>query len=282
MSAIIVSASRRTDLPGYHPEWTARRIRGIRRPIHSVFFWTKHPSAFSTPGPLQDLVRSGIENPFLHVTVTGLGGTRVEPNVPAWKTAMEALEKALEVFRGQSARILWRFDPVLPGVGAVRTFERIAAAMSGLGVRDCIVSLPAGMSLKGELEPQYAACGIGTWKEEAARLAVGRILDSAGRHAIRVRSCATPRLERWFPGVIEPASCISAALATALHPRGLEVPHEKDPAQRKRCTCTRSEDIGSYALTLCRSGCLYCYSRAGGPQECATSSGTPRQQRRDD
>jgi hypothetical protein len=277
---LILSASRRTDLPGFYPEWTAAKIRRVRRPIHSVFFWTKHPQAFTRPGPLRDLVGRDLANSFILLTVTGLGGTRIEPRVPAWKDAVRAAAEAVALLGGQGRRIRWRFDPLLPGVGAAGLFSSIAPRIRDLGITDCILSLPASMSLKGELQAQYREQGIGLWDGDEAHRLVEALVEEAGRLSLELFSCATPRLERWTGGVIKPAACISSELASAMHPEGLGVAHVKDPAQRKRCTCTRSEDIGSYTLTPCRSGCLYCYSKAGGPNAgglpgCAAPGGTP-------
>jgi hypothetical protein len=277
---LILSASRRTDLPGFYPEWTAAKIRRVRRPIHSVFFWTKHPRAFVKPGPLRDLVGRELANPFILLTVTGLGGTRIEPRVPSWRDAVRAAAEAVTILGGEARRIRWRFDPLLPGVGASGLFASIAPRIRDLGITDCIVSLPAAMSLKGGLETQYLEQGIGPWDDDEARRLAEELVEAAGRLSLALFACATPRLERWFPGVIRPAACISSDLASALHPEGLCVAHVKDHAQRKRCTCTKSEDIGSYTLTPCGSGCLYCYSKAGGPNAggppgCAASSGTP-------
>jgi hypothetical protein len=262
---LIVSASRRTDLPGFHSHWTAEKIRRLRRPIHSVFFWTKHPSAFAAAGPLRDLVENELASPLLLVTVTGLGGTRLEPNVPAWRDAVKAMKEVLRVFRGEPGRLRWRFDPVLPGVGAPALFASLAPRFLELGIDHCIISLPAAASLKGNLLGQYGASAVGTWTEPAARSAIEEILRTAERLPMRVLSCATRLLVEWFPGRIEPATCIDAALASRMHPERIPVEHVKDPAQRKHCGCSVSEDIGSYSETLCRSGCLYCYSKAGGP-----------------
>jgi len=278
---LILSASRRTDLPGFYPEWTAAKIRRVRRPIHSVFFWTKHPQAFTRPGPLRDLVACEVANPFILLTITGLGGTRIEPRVPSWRDAVRGAAEAIPLLGGQPERIRWRFDPLLPGVGALKLFSSIAPGIRDLGITDCIMSLPASMSLKGGLQALYQAQGIGQWDDDEARRLVEGIVAEADRLSLALHACATPRLERWFPGVIKPAACISPELASALHPGGLTVGHVKDPAQRKRCTCTKSEDIGSYTLTPCGSGCLYCYSKAGGPgagwpsRDCAASGGTP-------
>ena len=262
---LVISASRRTDLPGFFADWTISKIRRKRRPIHSVFFWTKHPEAFSKPQPLADFTRHGIANPFLLLTVTGLGGSAIEPNVPAWRDVEPIMPEIVKTFHGDPRRIRWRFDPVLPGVGAEKLFHKIAPKMRELGIRDCIISMPAAISLKGALCEQYAAAGLGQWEDASARATVEKILDRAEKYAIKVFSCAAPKVTRWFGSRIEPASCISATLATSLHPEKIVLEHCRDPYQRKRCTCTKSEDIGSYRDTLCGSGCVYCYSKAGGP-----------------
>lgn len=276
---LILSASRRTDLPGFYPGWTAAKIRRVRRPIHSVFFWTKHPQAFTKPGPLRDLVTRELANPFVLLTITGLGGSRIEPNVPPWREAVRAAEDLIPLLRGQPERIRWRFDPLLPGVQAGRLFSSIAPRIRDLGITDCIVSLPASLSLKGGLQTLYREQGIGEWDDAAARGLVEDLAALAESLSLALWACATPRLERWFRDVVRPAACISAGLASALHPDGIEVPHVKDPAQRKRCTCSKSEDLGSYTETPCGSGCLYCYSKAGGPDaggpNCAAEGGTP-------
>ena len=262
---LILSASRRTDLPGFHARWTAEKILRIRRPIHSVFFWTKHPAAFVEPGPLRNLVENELANPLLLVTITGLGGTRLEPNVPPWRDAAGALKDALRVFRTQPERLRWRFDPVLPGVDAPALFASIAPRLRDLGLDHCIVSLPAAVSLKGNLIGQYESSSVGTWTEPEARAAFEAILEAASRLSLRIVSCATRALVEWFPGRIEPSTCVDAALASRMHPGRIPLEHVKDPAQRRHCGCSVSEDIGSYTETLCRSGCLYCYSKAGGP-----------------
>jgi hypothetical protein len=66
-------------------------------------------------------------------------------------------------------------------------------------------------------------------------------------------------------GEVGPASCIDAELASALHPGGLDLAAGKDPAQRRHCRCAPSLDVGDYAAHACRTGCAYCYSKAGGP-----------------
>jgi len=261
---LIISASRRTDLPGFHAEWMVDKLKRIRRSIHSIFFWTKHPQAFLTKSVLKSYVEKS-ENPFLLLTITGLGGSRFEPDVPSWEESVKFLNELVTLFKGEPERLRWRFDPVLPDVDTQGLFERIAPFFAQLGIRTCIVSLPSPVSLKGNLCEQYNKFSVPTWEESEIIKSFEKILHVAEKLNIKILSCATPKLLKMFSGNIFPSRCIDAELASKLHPRKFNVAHVKDPSQRKNCFCSLSEDIGSYTETKCYSGCIYCYSKAGGP-----------------
>ncbi|MBI5477436.1 MAG: DUF1848 family protein [Deltaproteobacteria bacterium] len=274
----IISASRRTDLPGWHAEWLAARLRALRTPVHSVFFWTRFPAAFVRPGPLRDALRA-VENPFVHLTMTGLGGTPLEPRVPPTDDVFATLPALIDLLHGQPERLLWRCDPLLRERHTpdrlARLFERCAAH----GLRSCTISLPATQSLKGDLTPQLAASGIAPWPAGAGTAFVRQVAAIAGGHGIRLAACATPALDPLVrEGVIDRAQCISDTLAARLHPRGVPLELPKDSHQRRACACVASEDVGSYTDHPCHSGCGYCYSKAGGPVPGApTTPGTPWQ-----
>jgi len=261
----LISASRRTDLPGFHADECARRLLALRSPVHSVFFWTRHPDGLLRPGPLQELVRLGIENPFVHLTLTGLGGTRLEPGVPETKRVIASLEPLCALLRGEPERVLWRFDPVLHEVMSPASFAELARAFAAHGIRTCIFSFPARLSLKGALDEQYARFGIERFSRAEKRETALRLLEVATRQGIALRACCQPTVVEDTSGAIQPASCISAELATRLHPRRVPIELPKDPAQRRHCTCSQSHDLGRYATDRCGSGCVYCYSSAGGP-----------------
>ena len=274
----IISASRRTDLPGWHADWLAARLRGLRTPVHSVFFWTRFPRAFVRPGPLRDALRA-VENPFVGITITGLGGTALEPRVPSTDEAFAALPELIALLRGQPERILWRCDPLIQGRHTADLVARLCERAAALGLRSCIISLPATQSLKGDLTPQLAAAGVAPWPPGEGAAFVRQVASRAGEHGIRLAACATPALEGLIQeGVIDRAQCISAVLAERLHPRGVQLGLPKDPHQRRACACVLSEDVGSYTEHVCQSGCGYCYSRAGGPAPGSTTTpSTPRE-----
>jgi DNA repair photolyase len=260
----IVSASRRTDLPGYYAAALAERLRRFRRPPDALFLWTKHPAALTRPGPLREALAAQ-PNVLVHLTITGLGGTALEPRAPAWRDALAEVRPLIGQLGGEPRRVLWRFDPLLPGRSSPETFARLAAAMAGLGVRRCITSFLSSMSLKGSLLPQYARCGV-----EPSPLAdkvewAGRMAERAKAEGMELRLCCQPKVVERLSGAAEEAACIDAELASALHPGGRIVGAGKDPSQRRNCRCAPSLDVGDYAAHACRTGCGYCYSKAGGP-----------------
>ena len=173
------------------------------------------------------------------------------------------LPALLDLLRGQPERLQWRCDPLIQGWHTADSVARLCERAAALGLRRCIVSLPATQSLKGDLRPQLAAVGVAPWPPGEGAAFVRHVAAQAAAQGIRLAACATPALAGLIEErVIDRAQCISDTLAARLHPRGLPLALPKDPHQRRDCACVLSEDIGSYTEHLCRSGCGYCYSKA--------------------
>ncbi len=264
VSPKIISASRRTDIPAFFPEWfsdcLSRGAAGYRNPysgrpasvslapedVAAFVFWTRNPRPFLPV--LARLERAGYRSIF-QVTVTGYPAA-LEPAAPS-------LDEAVAAFRSLSdtvgtARVLWRFDPILPGeepASVVARFEKASGALEGLSAR-CTVSIahPYRKSLR-------AMRGVAElWRpSEGLRGAVERIAAIGRARGFRMVSCCSPALRDWgLPG----AACVDAQLLTALDP-GAPVPADASPV-REGCLCAASRDIGTYRT--CRHGCLYCYA----------------------
>jgi len=260
----IVSASRRTDLPGWHADWLAQRLDRFRRPPDALFLWTKHPGRLVERSALRATV-AALPNVLVHLTITGLGGTRFEPRAPGWEEAAGAVPELVRVLGGDGRRVLWRFDPVLPAVSSRETFVRLAERLAGAGVRRCIASFLSSLSLKGSLLPQYARFGLAPSSIAEKVDWAGALAEAAGGAGLELRLCCQPKVIERLNGAAEPAACIDAELATALHPLGVAVPGGRDVSQRRHCRCAPSTDLGDYGAHPCRTGCAYCYSKAGGP-----------------
>ncbi len=260
----IVSASRRTDIPALFPgEFEAARERGfaafrhpwtgkpasvslLRSDVAAYVFWTRNPRPFLRV--LARLEREEIPSVF-HVTVTG-HPRALEPAAPPEDDAVSAVRELAR--RIGPRRVLWRFDPVLPGEAPealLRRFDRLSARLAGASSR-CTVSLAhpyrkAVRATRGMPE---------IWEpREGLRDAFPRIVDLGRARGLRVASCCSPRLAAWG---VPAGACVDGGLLRELFP-GAPIPDGPAPT-RPGCLCTASRDIGSYRT--CRHGCLYCYA----------------------
>ena len=164
---MIVSASRRTDLPAFHADWLCRRFSEgyalVRNPfrfhqvqrvpltpetVDGLVFWTKDPL------PLAG--RLGLFRPYpfyIQWTLTPYGRD-IEPGLPA-KPRLIAAFRELGGRLGP-LRLVWRYDPVL--LSPVWTLEkhkeafaRMAAALAGAS-DTCVVSVARAPDDRATLE----------------------------------------------------------------------------------------------------------------------------------
>jgi hypothetical protein len=274
----VISASRRTDLIAFFPEWlveAARKEKAVflgpsgrtstvdlnPANVHTFVLWSKN---FRNLIENRDGLRDGLrkyDQLYFHFTITGLGGTPVEREVPAPEDAFRQLEPLLSL-AGRPGRISLRFDPVIYWMegSQMRTnlsfFEELAERAASLEIRDVRFSFAQwyGKSKRRaeRLGFAYADPPLQAKRRDALYLA-----GIAGRNGLNLYCCSQDFLAD-VPGV-RPSACIDGRLLQACHPEGLPVSVSKDRTQRKECRCTESIDIGSYTQT-CPHSCVYCYA----------------------
>ena len=274
----MISASRRTDLVASFPGWLAAALRARRaalvgprgraaevdlspETVHTLVLWSKDfANLLRNKGGLRDLL-AAYDQVYCHFTITGLGGTPVEPGAPPAGAALAQLP-ALVAFAGDPRRVSLRFDPVVfwEEGGTVRSnmdaFPVIAAAAAAAGITDIRTSFAQwyGKAKRRAASRRFAFVDP-PWEEKLEHAAA--LAKTAAAHGLALYACSQPELSR-VPG-IRPSSCIDGALLESLHPRREPASMRKDRAQRPHCLCTGSKDIGSYTQT-CPHGCVYCYA----------------------
>jgi len=274
----VISASRRTDLVASFPEWLAAALRARRAvligprgraveidlspaEVHTLVLWSKDFSnLLRNAHGLRDLL-AAYGQVYLHFTITGLGGTAVEPGAPPTDQALAQLP-GLAALAGDPRRVSVRFDPVVfwSDGGTVRTnlgeFPSIAAAAAGVGLKDIRTSFAQWY---GKAKRRAAACRLAFVDPsgEAKRANAAGLARIAAAHGLVLHACSQPALAG-VPGIVASA-CIDGALLGSLHPRREKVSQRKDRSQRPDCLCTESKDIGSYTQA-CPHGCVYCYA----------------------
>ncbi len=240
---------------------------------------TKFPEAILAEPVRRTLARYDLV--VAQVTITGLGGTPLEPRVPPAEAALAALPRLID-FLGSPERLAVRIDPIVhwregsSGTGAGASGGDLR---TNLGLFGDIAqrARAAGVTLvKTSLTSPYPKA-IRRFREAGLELASPqgeerrRILDELDRQAaaagVTLHYCCEPARPR--------AACVDAALLTRLHPRGLPARPDRAAGQREHCGCSRSTDLAWYSSHPCPSGCLYCYANPVGHPGGGKPAGSP-------
>lgn len=268
---MILSVSRRTDIPNYYAEWFFNRIKEgfvyVRNPmkVHQVsridispdvvdciVFWTKNPEPMISR--LDELAEYKY---YFQFTLTGYGKD-IECNVPHKKDKMIPIFRELSKRIGKQ-RVIWRYDPIIftkkyTPEYHLKAFEQIAIALRGYTER-CVISFVdvyAKNKRNMELLDSYEID-----KLELLEFAKN-LSEIARRNGMKIGTCAES-IDLSECG-IEHNCCIDKALIEEIINCKLKA--GKDKNQRQECGCIESVEIGTY--NTCKNGCRYCYANYSG------------------
>ena len=262
---MIISASRRTDIPAWYTEWFLRRVREgyvcVRNPMRltqvsrviltpkdCIVFWTKNPLPI-----LPRLEELGGIPFYFQFTLTAYGKD-LEPCLPDRERLLKAFRQLARKIGPE--RTLWRYDPVLLTDcytldWHLERFEAIARILAGY-TRVCTVSF---LDLYAKIRGAVRECGMVRPSDETAMCLLERFAELGVRNGMELRLCAES-LDASRLGIV-PARCIDGELVERL--TGSRPPRDRN--QRPYCGCAASVDIGVY--DTCPSGCRYCYAVRG-------------------
>ncbi len=258
---MIISASRRTDIPALYPEWFMNRLRAgevlVQNPynrkkvnrialspdtVDCIAFWTKNPEPMLPY--LKELDCMGYKY-YFQMTITDYDKD-LECNVPDTADAMATFLLMSEMIGKE--KIDWRFDPILLNDKYtieyhLEKFEMMCRWLHKATTR-CIISFVD--SYKDSIYPELK-------KTEIEKLAKG-LSEIAGKYKLPLYTCAEKiNLSKYG---IQKGSCVDKDKIHRLI--GYKVDLKKDTGQRKECGCIESIDIGVY--DTCTHGCKYCYA----------------------
>jgi len=274
---MIISASRRTDIPAFYTPWFMERIRrgfvDVPNPVRprqvarvslapaavdAIVFWTRDPRSLLPH--LAELDGRGFIYYFLF---TLLDYPRLlEPFTPSVAEALDGFRRLAD--RVGPARVIWRYDPVIfsnltPPEYHREVFLRLAGQLADATRRVIVSRLDVYRKVARQL---HLLEGEGfhllpvTPGDEAVQATFRCLAATAAAHGMEIRSCAEEAgLE--ICGIAG-GKCIDDDLIRTLF--SIDVSHRKDPSQREQCRCVVSRDIGMY--DTCLHGCRYCYAVA--------------------
>ncbi len=253
----VVSVSRRVDLLSFYPDYLIQRLQEIgKENIHTLVIWTKDPQNIFKHKALRENLKS-IDQLYLLLTVTGLGGTPLEPKAPEPDAVLKTLPDLVD-FLGSPLRLALRYDPLMEVVHDRKNhltnidsepFRYILKHLHPLGIKRVITSYVTLYPKVIKRLNKYNFQIIDYPLEEIEEFILKKMMPLAGELDIKVSTCALPE--------ITPQGCIEAETLTELHPQKEPCSQVKDRTQREKCHCTKSVDIGRWFP--CYHGCFYCY-----------------------
>jgi len=263
---MIISASRRTDIPSYYSKWFLNRLHEgfvyVRNPmnhkqvskislskkdVECIVFWTKNPYPL-----MQNLDALKAYNYYFQFTLTPYG-QNIEVNLPPKKELVPVFKKLASKIGKE--RVIWRYDPVLltQDMDVKLHLDRFQLLCDKLkeATDECVFSF---LEQYPSINKRMAQAGCRTPnKDQALKIAQGmaQICES---NNIKLSTCSeSVDLSHLNIGT---SKCIDDQKIKHLF--NLEGHIPKDPNQRKTCGCVKSIDIGGY--NTCKHGCVYCYA----------------------
>jgi hypothetical protein len=286
---IIISASRRTDIPAFYMPWFMGQVKKgsfeVTNPfnqrvsivpatpdkVDTIVFWSKNFGPFLDKSYGEQLLKQGFHL-FFNFTINS-ECTNLEPNVPPLKKRLEQLEHLCQRFGPKT--INWRFDPLCffkTEVGRLHDnlndFAGIADKAAECGIVRCITSfMDHYPKIRRRLSTRPGFVFVDMSLEKKVEILRGMIKTFATGN-INLSICCEKNLMEAFPRSlsVSGSSCIPGDLIRKLFGGRLSL--KKDTGQRVKagCGCTQSTDIGSYRLQPCYHNCLFCYANpASGP-----------------
>jgi DNA repair photolyase len=275
---MIISASRRTDIPAFYADWFMKRVRegffyrvnpfnsnqvsGFSlksEDVDAICFWTKNPRPLMKH--LDELDKRGLKY-YFQFTLNPYEKT-FEPNVPPLQERIETMIELAS--RIGSERVVWRYDPVIlssvtPVAWHLEQAELIASHLKD-ATRRLVFSFYDFYG-KGQGRLNKALEGTGIMLEDITSPEHKDSLDQvargfkeiADRHGLQIFSCSED-IDLASIGILHGA-CIDGNLVSELF--GVNTQDKKDKNQRDECKCVESADMGIY--NTCHFRCAYCYA----------------------
>jgi len=266
---MIISVSRRTDIPAFYSDWFFTRLQEgfvlVRNPMnmHQVskikltsdvvdcfVFWTKNPAAMIErhSNNLQKM-----QIPFYFQFTVNPYNKIIEQFVPEKKMVFDTFISLANLIGKE--RMIWRYDPIIftdtiDFAYHVKYFELIAQKLAPY-TNKCIISF---LDFYKKTQRNMQAIPFSDPSLEQKLDLSRQLYTIASELGLKLVTCAE-MLDLSEIG-IRHGKCIDSGLIA--HLCGGKVLAKKDKNQREECGCIESIDIGTY--NTCKHGCLYCYA----------------------
>lgn len=266
---MILSVSRRTDIPAFYTEWFMNRLHEgfvyVKNPMNAnqiskvnirpevvdcIVFWSKNPEPLIKK--LDEIDQMGYKY-YFQFTITPYDSS-IEKSLPDKNEIIEtfiALSKKI----GKD-KVIWRYDPIILNDKLTIDFHvnKFAEMMAKLSyyTNECIISFVDPYTRTKRQMGSDVAREI--TKIEMIEIA-SEFSKVAKKANVPLKTCAE-KIELEAYGIGH-ASCIDRRKIESIIDCQL-TDKVKNDGQRQDCGCMECIDIGAY--NTCKNGCSYCYA----------------------
>lgn len=261
---MIISASRRTDIPAFYTSWFMHRLQSgevcVRNPMNHkqisriflspesvdcIVFWTKDPYPLLSSLPGIDQLGYSY---YFQFTLTPYGKD-IEKKIRNKKDIADTFQQLGHLIGRE--RLLWRYDPIILNdewdiARHIESFTQMCRQLHAFTSRITISFVDNYAKLKTNRIRHISA-------EEMVYIG-GSFADIARRFGLTISACCE-KTDLTSCGISK-ACCIDRELIKRICGCKIHIPRDKN--QRDGCGCASSVDIGVY--NTCQNGCVYCYA----------------------
>ena len=197
---------------------------------------------FPTP-PFMKFLEEFQDKLIAHITITGHGGTKIEPNVPTPDKVFFQFDKVLEILG--SRKTVLRIDPIIPTPDGVNTGYRMYLESLNHPSHRLRISI---MDNYFHVNKRFIDAGLPSF-DYRFHAGYEKRAKTISHFGDRAEICGEPSI----PSV----GCVSYKDLDALG-----IPHDNDipyGTQRKACKCLNIKTELLNNRGRCPYGCLYCY-----------------------
>lgn len=265
---MLISTSRRTDIPSFYSEWFINRVKEgyvlVPNPfnpkqiskvrltpdvVDCIVFWTKNPAPML--GKLEVLQDFKY---YFQFTLNPYG-KEIEGNLPSLERRIDTFKRLADKIGKE--KVIWRYDPILTNSKYNVEFHKEAFA-----------------SIASRLQGYTEKCMIGFIDHYTHVQRTIRHHDINPLTMEEIHAMAASFIQDLPPSLLLDTCTVKVDLRDMGIPAGMCIDKElieriigypisakKDKNQRDVCRCAESIDIGTY--DTCLNGCIYCYANTG-------------------
>lgn len=229
--------------PCHHVKAVEQRVGQHEGPL---YFITKDPR------PLEHIITENKEREIVHITISGLGGTKLEPHAPKPSEITATVLNLIDIL---GDKLVIRIDPVIFGANHKRIFKVIETFKTAKRFKVSYCSLYPFVRQRFQQLGLPMNDGKFHYPLTMIQKHSKMLADATEKIGATLEYCgALPEVAPALDKRIKITGCVGAEEYKRLHLK----PTAAQRSQRQQCLCLAKTE-GLPEFKSCKHGCVYCY-----------------------